>query len=85
MRKAVLIFALFIFSITCCLADYTKYYEFDDNLNVKFIPSVSAKDKEYKKILKNEKYMQKGKYKKAEKLMPDYLPNIARLIYIVTL
>ena len=84
MRKAVLIFALFIFSITCCLADYTKYYEFDDNLNVKFIPSVSAKDKEYKKILKNEKYMQKGKYKKAEKLMPDYLPNIARLIYIYT-
>ena len=60
MRKAVLIFALFIFSITCCLADYTKYYEFDDNLNVKFIPSVSAKDKEYKKILKNEKYMQKS-------------------------
>ena len=47
MRKAVLIFALFIFSITCCLADYTKYYEFDENLNVKFIPSVSAKDKEY--------------------------------------
>lgn len=64
MRKAVLIFALFIFSITCCLADYTKYYEFDDNLNVKFIPSVSAKDKEYKKILKNEKYMQRVNTKK---------------------
>ena len=84
MKKTILIFALFIFSITCCLADYTKYYEFDENLNVKFQPSVSARNKEYKKILKNEKYMQKGKYKKAEKLMPDYLPNIARLIYIYT-
>ena len=32
MRKAVLIFELFIFSITCFLEDYKNYYEFDDNL-----------------------------------------------------
>lgn len=66
------------------MAGYAQYYEFDDNLNVKFVATTVTKDKEYKKILKNEKYMQKGKYAKAEKLMPDYLPNVARFINVYT-
>lgn len=75
---------MFLFSVTCAMAGYAQYYEFDDNLNVKFVAATVTNDKEYKKILKNEKYMQKGKYKKAEKLMPDYLPNVARFINVYT-
>lgn len=84
MKKVFIFFIMFLFSVTCVMAGYAQYYEFDDNLNVKFVAATVTKDKEYKKILKNEKYMQKGMYKKAEKLMPDYLPNVARFINVYT-
>ncbi len=86
MRKLILLLILFIFSITCSMADYRSYYKFETNLDVKFIPYEGelSKDlkKEYKSIQKNEKYIRQGKYEKAEKLMPDYIPNIARFINI---
>lgn len=89
MKKFTAIFLLFIFSITCALADYRTYYEFESNLDVKFIPYKGELNKElkkeYKKIQKNEKYIKQGKYEKAEKLMPDYIPNLARFINVYTL
>lgn len=89
MKKFAAIFLLFAFSITCALADYRTYYEFESNLDVKFIPYEGELNKElkkeYKKIQKNEKYIKQGKYEKAEKLMPDYIPNLARFINVYTL
>lgn len=88
MKKILSILLLFGFTISCAFADYRSYYEFERNLDVKFIPynGELSKDlkKEYKKIQKNEKYIKQGKYEKAEKLMPDYIPNIARFINIYT-
>lgn len=88
MKKIISVLFLFLFTVTCALADYRSYYEFESNLDVKFIPYEGelSKDlkKEYKKIKKNEKYIKQGKYEKAEKLMPDYIPNIARFINAYT-
>ncbi len=88
MKKIILIFLFFLFTITCSLADYRNYYEFETNLDVKFRPynGELSKDlkKEYKKIQKNEKYIKQGKYEKAENLMPDYIPNVARFINVYT-
>lgn len=89
MKKILSILLLLNFTISCAFADYRNYYEFESNLDVKFIPynGELSKDlkKEYKKIQKNEKYIKQGKYEKAEKLMPDYIPNLARFINVYTL
>ena len=88
MKKIILIFFIFLSTITCSQADYRNYYEFETNLDVKFRPynGELSKDlkKEYKKIQKNEKYIKQGKYEKAENLMPDYIPNVARFINVYT-
>lgn len=67
-----------------------NFYSYSENFDVKF-QSLSADevknlDKEtkkvYKKLLKNEKFLQKGKYSKAENLYPDFIPNMARFTNI---
>ena len=78
-----LIFVIFV-SLQTCYASFEQYYEFYDNLDVKFLPQNEVKTKEYKTIAKNEKYMNRGKYSSAEKLLPDFIPNTARFISIYT-
>ena len=78
-----LIFVIFV-SLQTCYASFEQYYEFYDNLDVKFLPQNEVKTKEYKTIAKNEKYMNRGKYSSAEKLLPDFVPNTARFISIYT-
>lgn len=78
-----LIFVIFV-SLQTCYASFEQYYEFYDNLDVKFLPQYEVKTKEYKTIAKNEKYMNRGKYSSAEKLLPDFIPNTARFISIYT-
>ena len=78
-----LIFVIFV-SLQTCYASFEQYYEFYDNLDVKFLPQNEVKTKEYKTIAKNEKYMNQGKYSSAEKLLPDFIPNTARFISIYT-
>lgn len=78
-----LIFVIFV-SLQTCYASFEQYYEFYDNLDIKFLPQYEVKTKEYKTIAKNEKYMNRGKYSSAEKLLPDFIPNIARFISIYT-
>lgn len=78
-----LIFAIFV-SLQAYSASFEQYYEFYDNLDVKFLPQNEVKTKEYKTIAKNEKYMNRGKYSNAEKLLPDFIPNTARFISIYT-
>ena len=78
---------VFLISAGMALASGEKYYEYQENLDVKFLPqTVVPKDEkaEYKRVLKNEKYFAKHKYSKAEKLKPDFIPNVARLIPIYT-
>lgn len=78
-----LIFVIFV-SLQTCYASFEQYYEFYDNLDVKFLPQYEVKTKEYKTIAKNEKYMNRGKYSSADKLLPDFIPNTARFISIYT-
>lgn len=78
-----LIFVIFV-SLQTCYASFEQYYEFYDNLDIKFLPQYEVKTKEYKTIAKNEKYMNRGKYSSAEKLLPDFIPNTARFISIYT-
>lgn len=78
-----LIFVIFV-SLQTCYASFEQYYEFYDNLDIKFLPQNEVKTKEYKTIAKNEKYMNRGKYSSAEKLLPDFIPNTARFISIYT-
>lgn len=78
-----LIFVIFV-SLQTCYASFEQYYEFYDSLDVKFLPQNEVKTKEYKTIAKNEKYMNRGKYSSAEKLLPDFIPNTARFISIYT-
>ena len=78
---------VFLISAGMALASGEKYYEYQENLDVKFLPQTGVpKDEkaEYKLVLKNEKYFAKHKYNKAEKLKPDFIPNVARLIPIYT-
>ena len=84
MKKIFLLFVIALISLQACFASFEEYYEFYDNLDVKFSPQSELKTKEYKTILKNEKYINKGKYTKAEKLMPDFIPNVARFISFYT-
>lgn len=78
-----LIFVIFV-SLQTCYASFEQYYEFYDNLDIKFLPQNEVKTKEYKTIAKNEKYMNRGKYSSAEKLLPNFIPNTARFISIYT-
>ena len=88
MKKIFTIFLILFLSISAVIASGENYYRYESNLDVKFVPLNDTdsldKDarKEYKKILKNEKYFAKKKYSKAEKLFPDFLPNVARLINV---
>ena len=84
MKKIFLIFCIIFLTTSNAFANFEKYYEFESNLDVKFIKSTTSKDKEYKKIEKNEKYIKQGKYYKANKYYPDFIPNIARFINIYT-
>ena len=88
MKKFLLTITILLISVSNSWANYEKYYEFSDNLDVKFIPTNEKLDKqskkEYTKILKNEKFINKKKYDKAEKYYPDYIPNIARFISVYT-
>lgn len=88
MKKLFLLFSVFYFSLNGAFAGFENYYKFEPNLDVKFIqtsePAGKTELKEYKKILKNEKYISQRKYQKADKLMPDFIPNIARFINIYT-
>ena len=67
MKKIFLIFCIIFLTTSNAFANFEKYYEFESNLDVKFIKSTTSKDKEYKKIEKNEKYIKQGKYYKADK------------------
>ena len=82
MKKVFTILFCLIISINGVFADGEQFYQYYDNLDVKFISAPLNKDSFYKKILKNENYMNKGKYNKAEKLLPDFIPNIARFINV---
>lgn len=86
MKKLVCVFLAFMFSLNYAKAAFEDYYKFEQNLNVKFIQSSEPKDKalikEYKTILKNEKYIKQKKYQKADKLLPEFIPNLARFINI---
>ena len=87
MRKLCLIIFILGLFVSSVFAGGEQYYEYKENLDVKFIPQTDIskdKRKEYKKVLKNEKYMEKKKYDKAEKLLPDFIPNVARFINIYT-
>ena len=84
MKKIFLIFCIIFLTTSTAFANFEKYYEFESNLDVKFIKNTNVKDKEYKKIEKNEKYIKQGKYYKANKYYPDFIPNIARFINIYT-
>ena len=87
MKKICLTILALLFFASSSFAAGEKYYEYKTNLDVKFIPSDNiskSERKEYKKILKNEKYITKKKYEKAEKLLPDFIPNVARFINIYT-
>lgn len=87
MRKLCLIIFILGLFVSSVFAGGEQYYEYKENLDVKFIPQTNIskdKRKEYKKVLKNEKYMGKKKYDKAEKLLPDFIPNVARFINIYT-
>ena len=92
---AVLIFFLFL-PISFAAAsrpDYAKYYTFSDNFEVSFrelskdeVKKLGKEEEKlYKNLVKNENYIKKGKYEKAEKLNPDLIPNLSRLsnAYIV--
>ena len=87
MRKLCLIIFILGLFVSSVFAGGEQYYEYKENLDVKFIPQTDIskdKRKEYKKVLKNEKYMEKKKYDKAEKHLPDFIPNVARFINIYT-
>ena len=90
MKRFLILIFIFLFSIAVSRAEPEKYYKYESNLDVKFVPLKNSKipdkalRKEYKKVLKNEKYITKKKYSKAEKLMPDFIPNIARFINVCT-
>ncbi len=86
MKKFVLICLTLLLSANSVKAGFENYYKFEPNLDVKFIQSIEPEDKtlkkEYKTILKNEKYIKQKKYQKADKLLPDFIPNLARFINI---
>lgn len=86
MKKFLLLFVVLTIGSNCAFANFERYYIFEPNLDVKFIQSAEPQSKndlkEYKRILKNEKYIKQGKYKKADKLLPEFIPNIARFINI---
>lgn len=88
MKKLVLIVSILVLSASGAFAGFENYYNFESNLDVTFIqssePNNKTELKEYKKILKNEKYIKQKKYQKADKLLPDYIPNIARFINVYT-
>ena len=84
MKKIFLIFCIIFLTTSNAFANFEEYYEFESNLDVKFIKNTNVKDKEYKRIEKNEKYIKQGKYSKADKYYPDFIPNIARFINIYT-
>ena len=88
MKKVILLLFVLTLTINSSFAEFEKYYEFESNLDVKFIQAVEPVNKtekaEYKKIVKNEKYIKQGKYQKAEKFYPDFIPNLARFINIYT-
>ena len=68
--------------------DYAKFYNISNDLNIKFNQldkdrqkTLSKEDKKlYKKLLKNEKYIAKGKIEKADKYYPNLIPNYIRLM-----
>lgn len=86
MKKVILTLLILFMSTNIAKASFETYYKFEPNLDVKFIQASEPKDKtlvkEYRRILRNEKYIKNGKYKKADNLMPDYIPNLARFINI---
>ncbi len=95
MKKLILIFLLLLIPLVSAIQnkpDYAKYYRFSDNFEVSFnelskneikkLPK--SEEKLYKLLEKNEKYIKKGKYEKAEKQNPDLIPNLSRFANIYT-
>lgn len=80
------IILLFSFLILCSgfrfdnSINLSPLYKINDNLEVKFYPAnygTKAKNT-YKKLLKNEKYIDNGKYEKAFAYLTDFVPNLVR-------
>ena len=73
MKKFVLICLTLLLSANSVKAGFENYYKFEPNLDVKFIQSIEPEDKtlkkEYKTILKNEKYIKQKKYQKVYKYL----------------
>ena len=82
-----------ILGLGCVLAinpkpEYADFYNISNDFKVSFdaldknaekkLPS--DKKKLYKKLLKNEKYISKGKLEKAENFYPELIPNLVRLV-----
>ena len=65
MKKLVLIVSILVLSASGVFAGFENYYNFESNLDVTFIqssePNNKTELKEYKKILKNEKYIKQKK------------------------
>ena len=91
--KFFLVLVIIVFGIGCVFAinprpDYANFYNISNDLKVSFVmldkdgEKRLAKDEKklYKKLLKNEKYISKGKFEKVEKSYPDLIPNMIRLM-----
>ncbi len=70
------------------IPDYMDFYKISEDLQVSFIQLNKEEQKKltkedqklYKKLKKNEKYILKSKWEKAEKYCPNLIPNYIRLM-----
>ena len=89
LRLLILIFLIFINTVFAVSAknDLFSYYNVNgfkvtfSELTKNQESQLDKNDKKiYKKLLKNEKYINKGEFEKAEKLFPAFIPNLMRFI-----